>query len=85
MGRISSNRKIAEALLKTLNHLESDPNVDANDPSFLQLKCNLLERLISLELGTAATPSLHLVKSPDPEPSSLPELGDEATATESIA
>jgi hypothetical protein len=81
MGRVKSNRKIAEALLKTLKHLESDPTVDTRDPAFMQLKCTLLQRLMSLELDTAQfQSSLHLVESPDPGAGSeKTELETEAT------
>ena len=69
MGRIPSNRKLAEALLKTLKHLESDPSVDSTDPSFVHLKCSLLQRLMSLELDTAEIQSsIHLVDSEDSQP-----------------
>jgi hypothetical protein len=69
MGRVQSNRKIAEALLKTLKHLESDPTVDAHDPAFIQLKCTLIQRLMSLEVNTAEIRSpLHLVESSAAEP-----------------
>ena len=69
MGRITSNRKTAEALRKTLQQLESDPSVDPSDPAFVNLKCGVLQRVMDLELDTAETQaSIHLVESPQPQP-----------------
>jgi hypothetical protein len=69
MGRMVSNRKIAEALLKTLQHLEADPTVDPLDPAFIHLKSALLERIIGLQVSTAEIQSsIHLVEQPEPPP-----------------
>lgn len=69
MRRVISNRKTAEALRKTLQHLESDPTVDSHDPAFVQLKLALLLRLMECEIGVAETlASIHLVESLEPEP-----------------
>ena len=66
MGRITSNHKTAEVLRKTLQHLESDPTIDSQDPAFVALKCYLLQRLLELEQNTAQTKaSIHLVESVD--------------------
>ena len=66
MGRVTSNRKLAEALLKTLKQLEADPTVDSEDPAFIHLKANVLQRLLSLEVDTAEIQaSIHLVESPE--------------------
>ena len=82
MGRISTNRKLAEGLLKTLKHLEGDPTVDSNDPTFVHLKCVLVQRLLSLELDTAETQSsIHLVDAAEPEKA----VYDLADQNESIA
>jgi len=63
MGSVISNRKTAEALRKTLQHLESDPSVDSTDPAFVNLKCYLLQRVLELEHDTAETQaSIHLVE-----------------------
>jgi hypothetical protein len=68
MGRVTSNRKLAEALLKTLRQLEADPTVDSDDPAFIHLKANILQRLLSLEVDTAEIQaSIHLVESPEAE------------------
>ena len=68
MGRISTNRQVAEALLKTLRQLEADPTVDSNDPIFIQMKCILVQRLLSLELDTAELQSsIHLVEAAEPD------------------
>ena len=68
MGSPSSNRRIAEALLKTLRHLEADTSVDPQDPAFIQLKCTLLQRLLDLEIDTAEVrSSIHLVEQPEIE------------------
>ena len=68
MGNPSSNRRLAEALLKTLRHLEADTSVDPQDPAFIQLKCALLQRLLDLEVDTAEVrSSIHLVEQPEDE------------------
>ena len=73
MGSIISNRKTAEALRKTLQHLESDPTVDSSDPAFVNLKCYLLQRVLELEHDTAETQaSIHLVESSETEPDPVP-------------
>jgi len=83
MGRISTNRQLAEALLKTLKQLEADPTVDSNDPTFIQMKCVLVQRLLSLELDTAEIrSSIHLVDAPKPDTpvSDAAELDSESIA-----
>ena len=81
MGRITSNRKIAEALVKTLQRLEADPSVDPNDPAFIHLKCTFLQRLMSLELDDAeARNSIHLVEAAEPEPADSDDAEDTAIA-----
>lgn len=68
MGRITSNRKLAAALLKTLHGLEVDTSVDHQDPGFIRLKCNLLQRIMNLELDCAETQSsIHLVEPSESE------------------
>jgi len=75
MGRVSSNRKTAAALRRTLEQLEEDPSVDPQQPSFILLKCGLLQRLMSLHCHTALEvhtadeqSTLHQVESPEPCP-----------------
>ena len=53
MSRLTANRTLAAALLKTIKQLEDDPSVDPQDPAYIQLKCTLLRRLLSLELDVA--------------------------------
>ena len=73
MGSVISNRKTAEALRKTLQHLESDPTVDSSDPAFVNLKCYLLQRVLELEHDTAETQaSIHLVESSETKPDPVP-------------
>jgi hypothetical protein len=55
MSRIVSRRETAEALRKTLRHLESDPSIDSRDPAFLNLKHVLLDRITDCEMKTAET------------------------------
>ena len=77
MGRITSNRKTAEALRKTLQQLESDPTVDSQDPVFVNLKCLLLQCIIDKEVDTAETQgSIHLVESAAIEPRTSEEPSD---------
>jgi len=84
MGRTASNRSIARALLRTIGRLEADPTVDQCEPVFIQLKCILLKRLLSLELDTAEAQSrIHLVESPRSEPAQLDEA--ECASTETLA
>ena len=69
MGRRKSNRHIAAALLKTIKRLEADTSVDQQDPAFIQLKCNLIQRLMSLEVDTAEIEaSIHLLGSSEQNP-----------------
>lgn len=64
MGRISSNRKTADVLRKTIRDLESDPTIDTNDVSFVNLKCSLLQRILQLENDKAhAEAVIHLIES----------------------
>lgn len=63
MGRVGSNRRLATALLKTLKRLESDTSVDQNEPAFIHLKCEILQRLLNLELDAAEHQSrIHAVE-----------------------
>lgn len=79
MGRVTSNRKLAEALLKTLKHLEADPTVDSDDPAFIHLKANVLQRLLSLEVNTAEIQaSIHLVESPEAEAAPTADAEEDA-------
>lgn len=65
MSRVKTSRVIAEGILNTLRRLESDPQVDPQEPAFIRLKCSLILRMLSLELNTAATrSSIHLVETP---------------------
>jgi hypothetical protein len=68
MGRLKTNRALAEGVLKTIQRLEDDPNVDPEEPAFIQLKCNVVKRLLSLELDTAEIQSsIHLVEKSFPQ------------------
>ena len=68
MGRITTNRALAEGILKTIQRLETDPNVDPQEPAFIQLKCALVHRLLSLEVDSAEIQSrIHLVECPAKE------------------
>lgn len=62
MGRVSSHRKTAAVLRKTLEALEADPTIDKQDPAFVNLKCTLLNRILELETGKARVEAvIHLV------------------------
>ena len=81
MGRVSSNRQLAAALLKTIRHLEADSSVDQQDSAFIHLKCILTKWLLSLELDTAEIQSsIHLVESAEPERRQDVEADDTETA-----
>jgi len=63
MGRVKTNRALAEGILRTIQRLEADPNVDPEEPAFIQLKCSLVKRLLGLEVDTATVESsIHLVE-----------------------
>jgi hypothetical protein len=53
MGREFPSRKTADVLRKTIQQLEADPAIDAQDPAFISLKCTLLTRILELENGKA--------------------------------
>ena len=62
MGRQTPYRKTADVLRKTLQTLEDDPTIDTHGAAFVDLKCNLLNRIIELETGKArAEAVIHLV------------------------
>ena len=79
MSRAKTNRALAEGILKTIQRLESDPQVDPQEPAFIHLKCNLVQRLLTLELDTAELRGrIHLVDRPDAQPAEQAE--DEKSA-----
>jgi hypothetical protein len=53
MSHVTSNRALAEGLLKTIQRLESDPNVDPQESVFINLKRIMVKRLLTLEDGAA--------------------------------
>jgi hypothetical protein len=64
MGR-QSHRKTADVLRRTIEQLEADPTIDTLGAPFVDLKCNLLNRILELEEGKARAESvIHLVDSP---------------------
>ena len=68
MGQASSSRKTASVLRKTIEQLEADPTVDAQDPAFISLKCSLLARILELESSRAhAEAIIHLVEASNAE------------------
>ena len=63
MGQAVSSRKTADVLRKTIEQLEADPTVDAQDPAFISLKCSLLARILELESNKAHLEAvIHLVE-----------------------
>lgn len=78
MGRVASNRKTAAALRKTLQQLEADPSLNPQDPSFVNLKCSLLQRISDKELDKSPNPaSIHVLDPPASEPSASVETATE--------
>ena len=75
MASVTNNRRLAQALIKTISRLEADPSIDHSDPAFIHLKCSLMQRLLNLELDSAEIRnSIHLVEA-------LPtDLGDDSKA-----
>ena len=67
MSRESFSRRTANVLRKTIQQLEADPTIDTADPSFINLKCALLDRILQAETGTARYESgIHLVREQAP-------------------
>lgn len=67
MGRQTPYRKTADVLRKTIQQLENDPTIDTKGAAFVDLKCNLLNRILELEADKARSESvIHLVDSEDP-------------------
>lgn len=73
MGRQTPYRRTADVLRKTIQQLEDDPTIDTRGTAFVDLKCNLLNRIIELEARkTKAESVIHLVDSPESSPSEAP-------------
>lgn len=67
MGRQTPYRKTADVLRKTIQQLENDPTIDTQGAAFVDLKCNLLNRILELETDKARAESIiHLVDSENP-------------------
>ena len=63
MGQAVSSRKTADVLRKTIEQLEADPTVDAQDPAFISLKCSLVARILELESNPPPPEAvIHLVE-----------------------
>jgi Fe-S-cluster formation regulator IscX/YfhJ len=83
MGRQTSFRKTADILRKTIQQLEADPTIDPNGTAFVDLKCNLLNRIIELETDKARSESvIHLVNS---EAAAKSEAQEEQNSDSAIA
>lgn len=82
MGRQASYRNTADVLRKTLQQLEHDPTIDTEATAFVDLKCNLLNRILELEEGKARAESvIHLVDSrEDSKPANEEQGQDSAIA-----
>lgn len=82
MGRQTSYRKTADVLRKTIQQLEDDPTIDTHGAAFVDLKCNLLNRILELEADKArAEAVIHLVDSEDP----AAQADEEQDSTSAIA
>jgi hypothetical protein len=82
MGRQTPYRKTADVLRRTLQQLEDDPTIDTHGAAFVDLKCNLLNRILELETGKARAESvIHLVNSEDP----AAETNEEKDSNSAIA
>lgn len=65
-SRPSQQKRLAAVLGKTLKELESKSETDPNDPAFIQLKSQVVQRIIQLEVdSTRACASIHLVEAPE--------------------
>jgi hypothetical protein len=82
MGRQTPYRKTADVLRKTLQQLEADPTVDTQGAAYIDLKCNLLNRILELETDKARAESvIHLVDSEDLAASGADEEQDSNPAS----
>lgn len=81
MGRQTPYRKTADVLRKTIQQLEEDPTIDTHGAAFVDLKCNLLNRILELETGKARAESvIHLVNDEDPASAKAGEVQDPNSA-----
>ena len=81
MGRQTPYRRTADVLRKTIEQLENDPTIDTQGSAFVDLKCNLLGRILELETGKARAQSvIHLVESEQPEENPVAEAKDSDSA-----
>jgi hypothetical protein len=81
MGRQTPYRRTADVLRKTLEQLEADPTVDTGGAAYIDLKCNLLNRILELETGKARAESvIHLVDSENPAPTESSQEQDSSSA-----
>ncbi|WP_162601621.1 hypothetical protein [Occallatibacter savannae] len=81
MGRQTPYRKTADVLRRTIQQLEDDPTIDTHGAAFVDLKCNLLNRIIELETDKARAESvIHLVNSDNPEESKAEKEQDSNSA-----
>ena len=65
MGRPQHQKRLASVLAKTLKDLEARAETDPNDTAFIQLKSQLVQRIIQLEAdSTRARALIHLVDEP---------------------
>ncbi len=65
-SRPQQQKRLAAVLRKTLNDLEAKTDTDSSDPAFIQLKSQLVQRIILLEAdSTRARAIIHLVDAPE--------------------
>jgi hypothetical protein len=53
MSCLTTKRALAEGVFKTIQRLDSDPDVDLQSPAYINLKCSLVQRLLRLEVDMA--------------------------------
>ena len=76
MARPQQQKRLAAVLRKTLKDVEAKSETDASDPAFIQLKSQLLQRIIQLdEQSTRARAVIHLVDTPE-EAAEAPAASD---------
>jgi hypothetical protein len=81
MGRRTPFRRTADVLRKTLQQLEADPAIDTHGAAFVNLKHNLMNRILELETGEARAESvIHLVNPEDPAAAKADEEHDSDSA-----
>ena len=58
MGRPQQQKRLAAVLAKTLKDLEAKADTDPSDPAFVQLKSQIIQRIIQLQADSTRARSV---------------------------